>query len=160
VVCASSQEKHQQQQMLHSTQTCVFDQQRCQFLLHSVDGRRMKQSMEQWANNTDGVKGKHSDKSPYQWHFVRHKLNVEWPGIEPVLRDVRPPTNCLSRPSSFVRDTQATSSHTGVTRHTAATGITAVRSFIAAHTSCLAHHGFLLRKSKPSQLTTKAAALR
>jgi hypothetical protein len=39
-------------------------------------------SMEQWWNDTDRGKPKYWERNLFQWHFVHHKSNVDWPGIE------------------------------------------------------------------------------
>jgi hypothetical protein len=39
--------------------------------------------MEQWWNDTDRGKPKYFDeRNLSQWHFVHHKSNADWPGIE------------------------------------------------------------------------------
>ena len=39
-------------------------------------------SIEQWWNDTERGKLKYWKKNPYQWHFVYHKLLIDWPGTE------------------------------------------------------------------------------
>ena len=50
--------------------------------------------MEPWWNDTERGKPKYSDKTLYQCHFIHHKSQKDWPGLEPGL--LRTATNCLS----------------------------------------------------------------
>ena len=44
--------------------------------------------MEHWCNDTDKGRQKSCEKHLPQYHFVYHKLQTDWPGIEPIERPV------------------------------------------------------------------------
>jgi hypothetical protein len=59
--------------------------------------------MERRWNEIDSGKPKYSEKSLSQCHFVHHKSNIDWPGIEPELTRWGPATNRLSHGTSSVQ---------------------------------------------------------
>jgi hypothetical protein len=42
----------------------------------------MKMSMEHWWNDIERGEAKYLEKKVFQCHFVHHKPDVDWPGIE------------------------------------------------------------------------------
>jgi hypothetical protein len=51
--------------------------------------------MKHWWNITNRRRPKYWEVNRYKCLFVHHKSHMEWTGLNPLLRAVRPATKCL-----------------------------------------------------------------